>query len=118
MHISKNIPGVTSEMITALSLSQQKMVILGSQFAGEMKKSVFKILQYVYPRKNILTLHGSANVNDNGTSTIMCGVNGTGKTALNLRSTKGKLLGDDEIGWSDSGIFNMEGGVYAKIQNL
>lgn len=60
MEISKNIPGVTSSMITALNLSQKRMVILGTQFAGEMKKSVFKILHYYYPRKNILTLHSSA----------------------------------------------------------
>lgn len=63
MAVSKNIPGFTSNMVTGLSLSQKKMVILGSQFAGEMKKSVFKILQYYFPRRGILTLHSSATLN-------------------------------------------------------
>lgn len=83
-----------------------------------MKKSVFKILQYYYPRKNILTLHSSATLNPNGTSTLMCGLSATGKTALSLRSEKRKLIGDDEICWSKEGIFNIEGGCYAKIINL
>lgn len=63
MAVSRNLPGLTSNMVTVLNLSQRKMVILGSQFAGEMKKSVFKILQYYLPRKNILTLHASATIN-------------------------------------------------------
>lgn len=118
MSTSRNIPGFTANMVTGLSLSQRKMVILGSQFAGEMKKSVFKILQYYYPRKNILTLHSSATLNPDGTSTLMCGLSATGKTALGLRSSKRKLIGDDEICWSKEGIFNIEGGCYAKIINL
>ncbi len=63
MAVSKNLPGLTSNMVTVLNLTQKKMIILGSQFAGEMKKSVFKILQYYLPRKNILTLHASAILN-------------------------------------------------------
>ena len=118
MAMSKNIPGATSNMITSLNLSQQKMVILGTQFAGEMKKSVFKILQYVFPRKNILTLHAACTLNSNGTSTIMCGLSATGKTALALRSDKRKIIGDDETCWSNDGVFNIEGGCYAKIIDL
>lgn len=83
-----------------------------------MKKSVFKILQYYLPRKNVLTIHASATLNQNGTSTIMCGLSATGKTALGLRSTKRKIIGDDETCWSDQGIFNIEGGCYAKTINL
>lgn len=118
MMISPNIPGLKSGTCTALNLTQQRMVILGTQFAGEMKKSVFKILHYVFPRRGILTLHASANLNADGHSTIMCGLSATGKTALSLRSDKRKLIGDDEICWGDDGIFNIEGGVYAKIINL
>lgn len=95
MAVSKNLPGLTSNMVTVLNLTQKKMIILGSQFAGEMKKSVFKILQYYLPRKNILTLHASATLNQNGTSTIMCGLSATGKTALGLRSSSRKIIGDD-----------------------
>lgn len=94
------------------------MVILGTQFAGEMKKSVFKILHYYYPRKNILTLHSSATQNSDGSTTLMLGLSSTGKTALGLRSDKRKLIGDDEICWTDDGIFNIEGGSYAKTINL
>ena len=118
MNISKNIPGVTANMVTALNLSQRRMTILGTQFAGEMKKSVFKILQYYYPRKNILTLHSSATLNENGTTTLMCGLSATGKTALGLRSDKRKIIGDDETCWTNDGIFNIEGGCYAKIIDL
>lgn len=118
MAISKNIPGLSSNMVTSLNLSQQKMTILGTQFAGEMKKSVFKILQYIYPRKNILTLHASCTLNKNGTSTLMCGLSATGKTALGLRSHDRKIIGDDETCWTSNGIFNIEGGCYAKIIDL
>ena len=83
-----------------------------------MKKSVFKILHYIFPRKGILTLHCAANLNNNGTSTLMCGLSATGKTALGLRSDKRKIIGDDEICRSDDGLFNIEGGVNAKINNL
>lgn len=107
MFVSKNIPGINSNMVTALNLSQKQLVILGTQFAGEMKKSLFKILNYYYPRKGILTLHSSATVNPDNTSTIMCGLSATGKTALALRSHKRKLIGDDEICWGDKGIFNI-----------
>jgi phosphoenolpyruvate carboxykinase (ATP) len=118
MQVSPNLPGLKSGTVTTLNLSQQKMIILGTQFAGEMKKSVFKILHYVYPRRGILSLHSSATLNPDGSSTIMCGLSATGKTALSLRSDTRKLIGDDEICWGDEGIFNIEGGVYAKIINL
>lgn len=118
LEVSKNLKGLTSNMVTVLNLTQRKMVILGTQFAGEMKKSVFKILQYYLPRKNILTLHASATMNSNGTTSVMCGLSATGKTALGLRSDKRKIIGDDETCWNDDGIFNIEGGCYAKIINL
>lgn len=118
MEMSKHIPGSNANMMTALSLSQKRMVILGSQFAGEMKKSVFKILNYYFPRKNILTLHSSATQNADGTTSLMCGLSATGKTALALRSDKRKIIGDDEICWTDDGLFNIEGGSYAKVMNL
>ena len=83
-----------------------------------MKKSVFKILQYYYPRKNILTLHSSVTENPDGTTTLMCGLSATGKTALGLRSDTRKMIGDDETCWTDEGVFNIEGGSYAKIIDL
>lgn len=95
MAVSKNIPGFTSNMVTATNLSKKKVVILGSQYAGEMKKAIFKLIEYIYPRRGLLPLHASATLNEDGRSTLMCGVSETGKTALALRSNSRKLIADD-----------------------
>lgn len=116
MSVSKNIEGLTASTVCSLNLAEKKMVILGTQFAGEMKKSIFKIMHYFFPKKGILTLHASAAQSSTG-YTIMCGLSGTGKTALALRK-EFKIIGDDELCWGPDGIFGIEGGCYAKLINL
>lgn len=117
LQASRNIEGITGDMVTALNLKEKKLVIMGSQFAGEMKKGVFKMLQYYYPRKGILTLHASVTEGHRGDVALLCGLSGTGKTALVMNSMR-RLLGDDETCWSDKGVFAIEGGCYAKCINL
>lgn len=118
MYVSNNIPGINDNMVSALNLSGKMMVLLGSQFAGELNKGIFKILNYYYPRRGLLTLHCSALLNSDDSTTLMCGVIGTGKTALSLRAKNVKIIGDDEICWGPKGVFNLEGGCYAKVNNL
>jgi phosphoenolpyruvate carboxykinase (ATP) len=98
MSVSKNIPGLKDSTVCALNLSEKKMVIMGTQFAGEMKKSIFKIMHYLLPRKGVLTLHASATVGPRGDHTIMCGLSATGKTALAMNNNR-KIIGDDELCW-------------------
>lgn len=117
MYASPRIPGVGSETCVSVNLSDQKMVILGSQYAGEMKKGVFGICHYIYPKRGILSLHASANEGESGDVTLLFGLSGTGKTTLSA-DPKRRLIGDDEHCWSDTGIFNIEGGCYAKAIDL
>lgn len=116
MNISPTIEGLTSSTVCALNLAEKKMVIQGTQFAGEMKKAIFKIMHYFYPKKGILTLHAAAAKSSSG-YTILCGLSGTGKTALVIRK-EFKVIGDDELCWGPDGIFGIEGGCYAKLINL
>lgn len=114
---SKLIDGIDGKTAVALNFYERKMVILGTQYAGEMKKGVFTIMQYLMPKQGILSMHSSCNEGKNGDVTILFGLSGTGKTTLSADPAR-KLIGDDEHCWSDDGIFNIEGGCYAKCVGL
>ncbi len=109
--------GMTSTTSIALSFERKEFVILGSEYAGEMKKGVFTIMNYLMPKKGILSMHCSATEGEKGDTSVLFGLSGTGKTTLSA-DPKRKLIGDDEHCWSDDGIFNIEGGCYAKAINL
>jgi phosphoenolpyruvate carboxykinase (ATP) len=106
--------GMTSKTSVDLSLERREVVILGTQYAGEMKKAVFTLMNYLMPLKNVLPMHCSATANEEtGSSSILFGLSGTGKTTLSA-DPKRQLVGDDEHCWTDEGVFNIEGGCYAK----
>jgi phosphoenolpyruvate carboxykinase (ATP) len=110
--------GMTSGTSVAINFEDKEMVILGTEYAGEMKKGVLTVMFYEMPVKyNVLTLHSSANEGENGDVTMFFGLSGTGKTTLSADPRR-HLIGDDEHCWSDHGIFNVEGGCYAKCINL
>ena len=109
--------GVKTQTSVNVNLKEKKMVILGSQYAGEMKKGLFGICHYELPQKGVVSLHASANEGEKGDTTLLFGLSGTGKTTLSADPHR-KLIGDDEHCWSDKGIFNIEGGCYAKCINL
>ncbi|MBI1352785.1 MAG: phosphoenolpyruvate carboxykinase (ATP) [Acidobacteria bacterium] len=106
--------GMTSKTTVDLSLERQEIVILGTDYAGEMKKGVFTLMNYLMPKRGILSMHCSATAEPStGSSAVLFGLSGTGKTTLSA-DPKRKLVGDDEHCWSDNGVFNIEGGCYAK----
>ncbi len=109
--------GCRSETVIAINFKKKLVLIGGSEYAGETKKSVFTYLNYVLPAKGVMPMHCSANVGNAGDSAVFFGLSGTGKTTLSA-DPKRTLLGDDEHGWSGDGIFNFEGGCYAKTIRL
>ena len=110
--------GMNSETFIMFHLGRKVAIIGGTEYAGEMKKGIFSLLHYVLPQKGVLSMHCSANVDEDGLNpAIFFGLSGTGKTTLST-DPKRPLIGDDEHGWSNDGVFNFEGGCYAKTINL
>ena len=110
--------GLNSETCVAFNISSREQVILNTWYGGEMKKGMFSMMNYYLPLKGIASMHCSANTDMNGENTaIFFGLSGTGKTTLST-DPKRLLIGDDEHGWDDNGVFNLEGGCYAKVINL
>lgn len=111
------IDATTNQTVIAISFDQKLCIIGNSGYAGEIKKSIFTIMNYLLPLEGVMTMHCSANVGRDGDVALFFGLSGTGKTTLSADPRRG-LIGDDEHGWSDDGVFNFEGGCYAKVISL
>ncbi len=109
--------GMNSEVFTVFNMTEKMQIIGGTWYGGEMKKGMFAMMNYYLPLNNMASMHSSANVGENGDVALFFGLSGTGKTTLST-DPKRKLIGDDEHGWDENGIFNFEGGCYAKTIDL
>src|SRR4029453_5140785 len=108
---------MTSTTSIDISFEEREFVILGTEYAGEMKKGIFTVMNYLMPKRGVLSMHCSATMGRDGDASILFGLSGTGKTTLSADPNR-YLLGDDEHCWTDEGVFNIEGGCYAKVINL